>query len=242
MSGSDSIRMEEEVHNQMDRANADFEEFVSRMAHNLREPLREIASYSQLMSETSAGSLDSGAGAYLASIREAAARTQSLLADVVDYWAVGGRDRPTSSTDMEPALIQALLCAERQITERNAVVTHAPLPRVTGDFGLLTKVLHHLIKNAIEYCNEPSPRVHIASRRVDLDWVFSVQDNGPGIEPAFQGRVFEVFRRLHGNEYPGNGLGLAFCAKVIEWHGGRIWVKSTLGAGSTFYFTLPAAD
>ena len=103
-------------------------------------------------------------------------------------------------------------------------------------------MLRHLIRNAIEYCEAPSPRVHISSRREDPDWVFSVEDNGPGIDPAFQGRIFEAFKRLHGKEYPGNGLGLAFCKKAIEWHGGRMWMESTPGAGSTFYFTLPAAE
>jgi light-regulated signal transduction histidine kinase (bacteriophytochrome) len=167
---------------------------------------------------------------------------QSLLADVVDYWAMGGGDRQFSQTDMEAALVQALLCADAQIQERNAVVTHDPLPQVTGDFEILTKVLHHLIGNAIEYCAAPSPRVHISSWRADLEWVFSVHDNGPGVDPAFRGRIFEVFKRLHGKEHPGNGLGLAFCKKAIEWHGGRIWIESTPGAGSTFYFALPAAD
>ena len=114
--------------------------------------------------------------------------------------------------------------------------------QVRGDFEILAKVLHHLIRNAIEYCDATPPRVHISSRQVDPDLVFSVQDNGPGIEPAFQDRIFGVFKRLHGKEYPGNGLGLAFCKKAIEWHGGRMWMESTPGAGSTFYFTLPAAD
>jgi light-regulated signal transduction histidine kinase (bacteriophytochrome) len=242
MSDPSRIRVEEEVRKQLDRANVDFEDFISRAAHELRESLREIAAYSQLMSENYAPRLDPGAGVYLAHIQQGAAKTQSLLADIVDYWAVEAGDRQTSSTDMGAALIQALLCADRQITERSAVVTHDSLPMVTGDFELLTKVLLHLIRNAIEYCVVASPHVHISSRRVDLDWVFSVQDNGPGIEPVFQARIFEVFRRLHGKEHPGNGLGLAFCKKSIEWHGGRIWVESAPGVGSTFYFTLPAAD
>ena len=143
---------------------------------------------------------------------------------------------------MEAALCQALLFADKQIAERHAAITHDPLPAVTGDFEILAKVLHHLIRNAIEYCEADSPRVHISSKRVDLDWVFSVQDNGPGIEPAFQGRVFEAFKRLHGKEHPGNGLGLAFCKKAIEGLGGRIWVESAPGAGSTFYFTLPVDE
>ncbi len=226
----------------LDPANADFEEFVSRAAHDLRESLRDVASYSQLLAETCAGRLDSDAGAYLERIREGAARMDSLLTDVVDYWSAGTGDRRASRTDMEAVLNQTLLLAEKQITERAAIVTHDPLPAVTGDFETLAKVLHHLIRNAIEYCAAPSPRVHISSSREDREWEFSVRDNGPGIVPALQGRIFGVFRRLHGREHPGNGLGLAFCKKAIEWHGGRMWMESTPGAGSTFYFTLPAAD
>jgi light-regulated signal transduction histidine kinase (bacteriophytochrome) len=209
-------------------------------AHNLRQSLRDIASYSQLMSETYASRLDSDAGVYLGRIQEGAADMQSLLADVVDYWATADGDRLSTRTDMEAALRQALLFTGKQITERSAFVTHDPLPAVTGDFEILTKVLKHLIGNAIAYCGAASPRVHISSRRVALDWVFSVADNGPGVEPAFQGRIFEAFRRLHGKDYPGNGLGLAFCKKAIEGHGGQVWVESAPGAGSTFYFTLPA--
>ena len=232
----------DEVQRQLDRANAEFEEFVSMAAHNLRESLRDVASFSQLMAETYAGSLDSDGGVFLKRIQEGATRMQSLLTDVVDYWATCTGERQSSRTDMEAVLRQALLSTDKQIAERSAIITHDPLPPVCGDFEILVKVLRHLIRNAIEYCDTPSPRVHISSKRADLDWVFSVRDNGPGIDPAFQGRIFGAFMRLHGKEYPGNGLGLAFCKKAIEWHGGRMWMESTPGAGSTFYFTLPAAD
>ncbi len=245
MGGGDHDRVEDEIEhlrNRLDRANADFEEFVSMAAHNLRQPLRDVAAYSQLMSETYASRLDPDAGAFLRRIEDGVASMQSLLADVVDYWATAAIDPQSAGTDMEAAFCQALLCADKQITERGALVTHAPLPRVCGDFEILTKVLHHLIRNAIEYCGAASPLVHVSSSRLDLDWVLSVQDNGPGIEPAFQSRIFQPFKRLHGKELPGNGLGLAFCKKAIQWHGGRIWIQSAPGAGSTFYFTLTAAD
>jgi light-regulated signal transduction histidine kinase (bacteriophytochrome) len=231
-----------ELQRQLDRANAEFEEFVSMAAHNLRESLRDVAAFSQLLVETHAGRLDSEAVEFLDRIQEGAARMQSLLAAVVDYWATGTGDRKSSPTDMEAVLRQAILSTDKQIAERSAIVTHDPLPRVCGDFAILTKILSHLIGNAIEYAGTPSPRVHISSRRVDLDWQFSVQDNGVGIEPAFQRRLFGVFKRLHGREHPGNGLGLAFCKKAIEWQGGRMSMESTPGAGSTFYFTLPPAD
>jgi len=245
MGNADQNGAEDEVERlrrQLDRANADFEEFVSMAAHDLRQSLRDIAAYSQLISETCANRLDSDAGVFLARIQEGAASMQSLLADVVDYWAMGDGGRQPSRTEMEAVLCQALLCADKQITERSAVVTHDALPAVTGNFEILTKVLHHLIRNAIEYCGAAQPRVHISSKPADLDWVFSVEDNGPGIDPAFQDRVFAAFKRLHGKEYPGNGLGLAFCRKAIQWYGGRMWVESTPGAGSIFYFSLPAAE
>jgi light-regulated signal transduction histidine kinase (bacteriophytochrome) len=194
------------------------------------------------MAETYAGRLDPDAGVFLDHIREGAAQMESLLADMVDYWATDTGDRRASRTDMEAVLNQVLLLTDKQITERAAIVTHDPLPAVTGDFELLAKVLHHLIRNAIEYCAASSPCVHISSRREDREWVFSVRDNGPGIAPALQGRIFGVFRRLHGREHPGNGLGLAFSKKAIERHGGRMWMESAPGAGSTFYFTLPPAD
>jgi light-regulated signal transduction histidine kinase (bacteriophytochrome) len=220
----------------------EFEEFISMVAHNLREPLRDVASFSQLLAETYAGRLDPEAGEFLERIREGAARMQSLLADVVDYWATGAGEPRFSRTNMEAVLCQALLSADKQIVERSATVTHGPLPSVMGDFEILTKVLRHLIRNAIEYCDAPSPHVDVSCRQVESDWVFSVQDNGPGIDPAFQERVFGPFKRLHGREHPGNGLGLAFCERAIEWHGGRMSLESAPGAGSTFYFSLPAAD
>jgi light-regulated signal transduction histidine kinase (bacteriophytochrome) len=243
MGNSDPNRTEDEtqayfeLRRQLDRAHAEFEEFVSMAAHDLRESLRDIASYSQLTAETS----DGASGENLARIREGAARAQSLLGDIVDYWAAGTRDRPSSPTDMDAVLCQALLSLDKQIAERSAIVTHEPLPAVIGDFEILTKVLRHLIRNAIEYCGAPSPRVHISCKREGLECVFSVQDNGPGIDPAFQGRLFAPFKRLHGKEYPGHGLGLAFCKKAVESEGGRIWMESTPGKGSTFYFTANPA-
>jgi len=230
-----------DLQRQLDRANAECEEFVSTAAHNLREPLRDIASYSQLAAGTHAGSPTPDSAAFLDRIREGAARMESLLADVVDYWDMGPGDPRSSRTDMEAVLRQALLLANPRIVSRNALVTHDPLPRVCGDFELLTKVLRHLIRNAIEYGPE-SPSVHISCRREDPVWVFSVRDNGAGIDAAFRERVFGMFKRLHGKDFPGSGLGLAFCRKTIERHGGRIWVESTPGTGSTFFFTLRPAE
>jgi light-regulated signal transduction histidine kinase (bacteriophytochrome) len=226
-----------ELQAQLDRAQAGFEEFVSFAAHDLGESLRDVAAFSQLLAEGNIGRFDSDpdAGAFLESIRQGAARMQSLLTDLVDYWSIGACGKQACATSMEAILDQVLLRVDKQ----GAIVTHAPLPCVCGDFDSLAKVLHHLIRNAIEYCGRPDPRIHVSSESRDLEWVISVRDNGPGIEPKFQERIFGAFQRLHGREFPGTGLGLAFCRKAIEWQGGRMWVESTPGSGATFYFTLP---
>jgi two-component system, chemotaxis family, sensor kinase Cph1 len=231
-----------EVQKQLDRAGAEFEEFVSTAAHNLRESLRAVVSFSQLLVETQAGRLDPDAGLFLERIQGGAAGMQSLLAAVVDYSAAGSSGRQPSRTDMEAVLRQALLSLERQISERGAIVTHDILPAVAGDYALLTDVLRHLLQNAIEYCEATPARVHISARLEGGGWVFSVRDNGPGIDPAYQGRVFRVFQRLHGKEHPGHGLGLAFCRKAVERLEGRVWLESAPGAGSTLFFSLPPAE
>jgi len=234
-------RLHLEMQRQLERANAEFEEFVSMAAHNLREPLRDVAAFSELLAETYGGRLDSDAVVFLERIQQGAARIQSVLSAVVDYWATNAGGRQPSRTDMEAVLCQALLRADAQIAARGAAVTHDVLPAVVGDFEILTKVLHHLIQNAIAYGDATSPRVHISSMRVDGGWQISVRDNGAGIAREFQDRLFCAFRRLHGREYPGNGLGLAFCKKAVEGLGGRMSVESTPGSGSTFHLTLPAA-
>jgi light-regulated signal transduction histidine kinase (bacteriophytochrome) len=232
----------ERLRKALDRANAEFAEFVAMAAHNLRDSLRDVAANSQLMTETYAGRLDSDAGIFLGRIQEGAARMQSLLTDVVDYWAAGSGARGASRVDMEAVLFQALICADKQLTEHGAITTHDPLPQVSGDFETLTRVLHHLIQNAVKFCDTASPHVHISCRREGPEWIFSVHDDGPGIEPEFQGRLFGAFKRLHGKEHPGNGLGLSFCKRAIERCGGRMWMESAPGAGSTFYFTAEAAE
>jgi light-regulated signal transduction histidine kinase (bacteriophytochrome) len=231
-----------EVQKQLERARVDFEEFISIASHDLRESLRVVGSYSQLMAETYSGRLDSDADLFLSSIQDGVARMQSLLTDIVEYWAINPASRQPSRTDMEATLRQTLLITDEALRAAGATVTHDPLPAVMGDFEILTRVLQHLIGNAIKFRGTPQPRVHISSKREDVECVFSVQDNGPGIDSAFRDRIFGAFKRLHGKEYPGSGLGLAFCKKAIERHGGRIWVESRPGAGSTFYFTLPPAD
>jgi light-regulated signal transduction histidine kinase (bacteriophytochrome) len=220
-----------ELQTQLDRASAGFEDFVITAAHDLREPLRDVAAFSQLLAEG-----DRAIGECLDRIRAGAARMESLLADVVDYWSLGTSGAPDCQANMEAVCDQAVVLAGVQAD----LVTRDPLPSVRGDFHILTQVLRRLIRNAIEYCGRPDPLVHISAQRRNLDqWVISVRDNGPGIDAAFHERVFGAFKRLHGKEFPGHGLGLAFCRKAIESQGGRIWMESTPGTGSTFYFSVP---
>ena len=223
--------LKNEIESLRQALDAEFEEFISTAAHNLRESLRAVASYSQLLAEAHADP-------YLSRIQDGVADMQSLLSAVVDYWAAGTLEKHLNRTDMEAVLRQALL----HVPDAGAIVTHDPLPAVMGDFEALAKVLGQLIGNAIKFRGSRPPNVHISCKREEALWAFSVQDNGLGIDPAFRGRLFVAFKRLHGKEYPGHGLGLALCKKAVEWHGGRIWMESTPGEGSTFYFTLAPAD
>jgi light-regulated signal transduction histidine kinase (bacteriophytochrome) len=236
----DEVGRRLDLERRVERANSEFEEFVSMAAHNVRQSLRDVAAFSQLLAETSMGMLDAESAGHLAQIRDGAAKIESLTSDVVDYWAEA-EDRKLERTDMEAVLDQALLLTDAQVSERRAVITHDPLPAVRGDFATLCKVVRHLIRNAVEYCAAEIPRIQVSSQRVGAEWAITVTDNGPGIDALFHERIFEPFKRLHGREYPGNGLGLAFCRKALAAQGGRIWVESG-GPGSTFYFTLPAAD
>jgi two-component system, chemotaxis family, sensor kinase Cph1 len=229
-----------ELQRQLDGANAAFEEFVSRMAHDLRQSLRDVAAFSQLLADTHPGPLDSDTTVFLERIQTGAVSMQSILSDVVDYSAVASRATQVCRTDMESVLNQAIEREARQIEQRGTIITHDPLPSLAGNFDILTRVMAHLIRNASQYGSAPYPTVHIACRHLGADPVIAVQDNGPGIDPLFHDRIFHVFERLHGREYPGHGLGLAYCRKAIEQLGGRMWVESADGAGSTFCFTLPA--
>jgi light-regulated signal transduction histidine kinase (bacteriophytochrome) len=231
-----------ELEKRLRRAEGEIERFVSIAAHNLRESLRDVASFSQLFAEHRAEHLDADAHLFLERIKNGAAKMDSLLTAIVEYWAVGTGTGPPARTEMEAVLRQVVLSMDQQASRHGATVTHDALPAVIGDFETLVKVLQHLINNAITYCGTGSPAIHVSSELHDSECVLSVRDNGPGIDPAFHKRIFEPFTRLHGKEYPGNGLGLALCRKSVEHLGGRMWVSSCPGSGSTFYFSLPIAE
>lgn len=223
------------------RSRADFQEFTSRVAHDLREPLRTVSIYSQLVSSKAAG--DENATLYLSYMQDAVERAQTLLAAMTEYAAIEAEPRRPVPVNMDAVFEEAV----RRITlPAAAAVTSDPLPTVSGEFELLTKVLRHLIENALKFAGRPDPVVHVTSQvsapPAEAGFIISVHDNGCGIEPAHFDRIFGLFRRLHGREFPGTGMGLAFARNGIESLGGRIWVESIPGQGSVFSFSLPPAD
>ncbi len=220
------------------RANSDFQEFVSRVSHDLREPLRTIASYCQLLKVKSAGHADEDTELYMRYMLDGVERAQSLLAAMVEYASAEPEKRHPVRVDMNAVVFDAA----RRVEAPEGAITNDPLPAVIADFDPVSKVMQHLLDNAIKFAGRPDPKVHVSARQDGDEWIFSVRDNGPGIDAAHFERIFGLFRRLHGRDYPGNGLGLAFARKAVESMGGRIWVESVKGEGSTFSFTLPAAN
>ncbi len=226
----------------LERSNRDLEQFAYVASHDLQEPLRMVASYVELLASRYQGRLDEKADRFIHYAVDGAARMQTLINDLLTFSRVTTRARPFTPTSSEAALAEALANLQRSIAEKDAVVTHDPLPQVMADPTQLEQVLQNLVGNALKFCDR-KPHVHVRAERRDSDWLFSVRDNGIGIAPEHAGRLFVLFQRLHTREqYPGTGIGLAVCKKVVERHGGCIWVESQPGEGSTFYFTLPVRE
>ena len=199
-----------------------------------------ITSYLQLLQRRHQGELDDKADKYIHYAVDGAFRMQNLINDLLEFSRVTTRGREPEPTNCEFVLNQVSSNLEIYIKENKATVSHDPLPEVIADTTQLVQVFQNLIINGIKFHSEEAPKIHISAEKKASEWVFSVQDNGIGIDPQYSGKIFEVFKRLHKKEeYPGTGIGLAICKKIVERHGGHIWVESELGKGSTFYFTLP---
>jgi PAS domain S-box-containing protein len=222
------------------RSNKDLEQFAYVASHDLQEPLRMVSSYTQLLARRYQGQLDASANKFIAYAVDGANRMQRLIEDLLAYSRVGARAKGFERIDCTAALDRALANLKAAIDASGAVVTHGPLPAVVHDNLLLVQLFQNLIGNAIKFHVEAPPRVHVTAEQKAEEWVFAVRDNGIGIDPQYAQRIFTIFQRLHTNEeYSGTGIGLAICKKIVERRGGRIWVESQPGSGSTFYFTVP---
>jgi PAS domain S-box-containing protein len=229
---------------ELNRSNEELAQFAYIASHDLQEPLRMVASYTQLLSRQYKGRLDADADEFIAYAVDGASRMQRLIQDLLLYSRVGTKGRDLLDTASETTLKHALLNLRGAIEESGALVTHDPLPTVRADELQLTQLFQNLIGNAIKYQNPGIPRVHVSAHRDGGEkWMFSVQDNGLGIDSKYFERIFGMFQRLHKREeFDGTGIGLAICKKIVERHGGAISVESQVGRGSTFTFELAASE
>jgi PAS domain S-box-containing protein len=224
----------------LERSNKDLEQFASIASHDLQEPLRMVASYTQLLAERYEGQLDEKARKYIAYAVEGAIRMQRLVNDLLTYSRVSTRGNPIETADSHSILGEAIRNLAPAIEESKAIVTNEELPMVRADAMQLVQVFQNLLANAIKFRGGNFPHIHVSARDEGREWVFSVRDNGIGIERQYADRIFVIFQRLHTRqEYPGTGIGLAVCKRIVERHGGRIWFESEPGKGSTFLFTVP---
>jgi len=224
----------------LERTRRDLEQFAYVVSHDLQEPLRMVSSYLQLLERRYKDKLDSDAEDFINFAVDGAQRMHKLIADLVSYSRINTRGNGFEPTDFNQVLDRALAAANSSALGSAAVITRDALPALIADAGQLEQLFGHLIDNALKFQNGRRPRIHIGAEQRASEWVFFVRDNGIGIDPELADRIFLVFQRLHGRgEYAGTGMGLAICQRIVERRGGRIWVESEPGKGSTFYFTMP---
>ncbi len=241
---TERTRIEEERkrHNEdLARSNAELEQFAYIASHDLQEPLRTIKSYLRLIEKRYRGRLDADADEFIEFCVEASDRLQRLINDLLQFSRVGRRAMEIQPIASSVPLKQALQNLDNRIEETAAQIYYGDLPSVQADPTALTQLFQNLIDNAIKYRGNAAPSIHIDALLQGGFCRFSVQDNGIGIDPKYADRIFRIFQRLHSSEYPGTGIGLALAKRIVERHGGRIWVESGAGQGATFYFTVPAA-
>ena len=222
------------------RSNSELEQFAWVASHDLQEPLRMVASYTQLLSKRYKGKLDADADEFIAFAVDGATRMRRLINALLELSRVGTRGKDFEATDCDAIYDRTLVNLQGLVEESGAVVTHDRLPTVMGDVTQLGQLFQNLIANAIKFRGDEQLTVHVGAEQRNGHWEFCVRDNGIGIDPEYAERIFVVFQRLHGKgDRPGTGIGLSICKKIVELHGGRIWVKSQPDEGAAFYFTLP---
>jgi len=227
---------------ELERSNKELREFAYVASHDLQEPLRMVASYTQLISRRYKGKLDDDADEFIGFAVEGANRMQQLINDLLMYSRVDSRSKALCATSLADAYEWATLNLEMSIADSGTIISHDELPVVIGDTSQLGQLFQNLIGNAIKFRGELSPAIHISVESKDDMWIIAVKDNGIGIEEEFRERIFVIFQRLHRREkFEGTGIGLALCKKIVEQHGGKIWIESSPGEGTTFFFTLQKA-
>lgn len=220
-------------------SNAELQQFAYVASHDLQEPLRMVASYTQLLGKRYRGKLDQDADEFIGYAVDGATRMQGLIRDLLEYSRVGAESKSFEKTDCELVFRQVMENLSASIRDRRAEVTHDPFPIVHANPTHLTQVFQNLIGNALKFQGDAPAHIHVGAKALPDGWEFSIRDNGVGIPADQLNRIFAIFQRLHGQgEYPGTGIGLAICKRIVEKYGGKIWVESELGRGSTFYFTL----
>ncbi|MBW2567175.1 MAG: PAS domain-containing sensor histidine kinase [Deltaproteobacteria bacterium] len=221
-------------------SNTDLEQFAYVASHDLQEPLRMISSYVQLLARRYSGKLDADADEFIGFAVDGAARMQKLINGLLTYSRVGRRRKPFEPTDVNYVLSLTLVDLENAIEESHAIITNDELPTVMADQAQVSQLLQNLLSNSIKFRGEGPPHIHISSEQENGQWIFSVSDDGIGIDPQYHERIFAIFQRLHGRtEYDGTGIGLSVCKSIVERHGGNIWLESKSGSGSTFCFSIP---
>jgi PAS domain S-box-containing protein len=224
---------------ELTRSNKELEQFAYVASHDLQEPLRIIAGYTQLLQQRYKGKLDEDADQFIFYMVDGAARMQNLINDLLSYSRIETRGKSFESVDCKTVIDDVLAALQMTIEDNKAVIKYGPLPTINADRTQLFQLFQNLIGNAIKFRSDKPPRIHITAKPQNGRWLFSVKDNGIGIDPKYSERIFVIFQRLHSQDkYPGTGIGLAICKKIVERHGGRIWMESQFGKGATFYFIL----
>jgi light-regulated signal transduction histidine kinase (bacteriophytochrome) len=233
-----------EAEGDLRRSNAELEQFAYVASHDLQEPLRKVASFCQLLQQRYGGQLDARADQYIGFAVDGARRMQDLINDLLAFSRVGRMEQPFTDVDCAALVTRVRADLSRVIEENGAEIDAGPLPTVRGDAGLLRLVFQNLIANAIKFRGEATPRIALSADRDGDCWRLCCSDNGIGIDAEYAERIFVLFQRLHPRtQYEGTGIGLAMCRKIVEYHGGRMWLDTDQtrdGGGSTFCFTLPA--
>jgi PAS domain S-box-containing protein len=226
--------------NELARSNRNLEQFATVVSHDLQEPLRTVTGFVQLLEKKYAKQLDADAETFIKYAVDGAKRMSGLINDLLTYARVSTRGQEPAASDAASALRHAIEDLHDNVLATGAKITHDELPTVRADATQLSQVFQNLLSNALKFRGDAPPKIHVSAAREGNFWRFSVSDNGIGVDPQFQGAIFEVFRRLHPRQqFDGSGIGLSICKKIVERHGGRIWVESQPGKGATFHFTLP---